>query len=255
MLHNPHKNKYYSEEGQTLVVQFAFCKPVGNDFSTIHNFVNCRDFLSDVVWWKANQQYSQVVYRFAVQADDIADLQPLLAVTSDLMPILRTNLSLIRGIVNVHEIDETTVVLELAPYWIANPVNTSLLSLSLKLLALKENSTWEELIAAVGDHKERTYIKAIDEKRFLQLIQDPEALPTEPLIMANHDVCLQWPAYQIHEYLGIVSMFKKHSPASNLKDYFQQKQKQTESNAARQPAKNKDRNSRTVCNTAADLSA
>jgi hypothetical protein len=225
---NKHTNKDYAEEDQSLVVKFAVCKPVGNDYETIHNFVNCRDFLSDVIFWHQNEMYGRSIYRFSIESKDLKTIHPILAIESNHTNKLLSNLHQLDGVVSVHNITKNTTIIEFNPIWFASSVNISLLSLTLKVLSYKENTTFPELVKQIldSDHKERKYINKITSEAYIKLITEGlKVLSTEPLVMEEHEKFLSWSNGDIHAFLGIVSIFSKESPKSNLMRFYQ-KEKQ-----------------------------
>jgi hypothetical protein len=240
ILTNPYKNNYYSEENQSLVVKFAICKPVGNGYETIHNFVNCRDFLSDVIFWHQNKIYDRSIYRFKVEEENLKTIYPYLAIESKHLDNILSNIDLLKGVGKITGWGDNTCVIEFDPIWFANSANISLLSLTLKVLAHKRYRPFPELVASIleSNHKEKKYINTIKPERYIELITGGlKELSSDMLVMDNNEEFLSWDNSTIHEYLGIVSMFSTHSPKSNLMRYYQ-KQKQKKVAIERNKLKN-----------------
>jgi hypothetical protein len=240
LLTNPYSNESYSEEAQSLVVKFAICKPVGNGYETIHNFVNCRDFLSDVIFWHQNKIYNRTLYRFQIETKNLQTIHPYLAIESKHLDNILSNINQLKGVGKITGWVNNTCVIEFDPIWFANSVNISLLSLTLKVLAYKHNTPITTLVEEIlqSKHKEKEYIKKIKPERFITLITGSlKNLSSDMLVMDNNEEFLSWGNSAIHEYLGIVSLFNPHSPKSNLMRYYQ-KQKQKKVAIERNKLKN-----------------
>ena len=251
VLTNAFENVHYSEEKQQLQVKMALvASTLPNEYKTLHNFVNCRDFLSDAIYWKAQNTPNKRVYGFSISERDMLDIQPLLAIETDSKHIdtLYQNMHRyamyhIQGYISL---DKEHCILILDSRAIANPVNMSFITLYIKYLCVADagNPVIEELKKLPA--KEQRYIKTIGVSTFQRLINSPSTiLPANPLQWTQdaEEVVKNMGPEHIHDYLGIVSMFVSYSPNSNLKQYFQELKKQTEANERISAKANRNRHS------------
>lgn len=233
-IENPYKDVRYAEETQKLDIRFAFCiQTIPNTFCTVSNFVQCRDFLSDTLYWKRNKTYDKKIYNYSIKAEDYPLISDFIAVKArpDQLQNLQANITVGRlGRTYYYPTNDNTCgIISLARHWITNPVSISLASLLIKLLCdatVEENPIKNPRLP----QKEKNYIKQIGTDFLEWLAINQTLIPKTPLDLLGTENLND---NDIHEFLGIVSMFKKYSPESNLKkeytalkNYFQEKQKQ-----------------------------
>lgn len=233
-IENPYKEVCYAEEFQKLDIRFAFCvQTIPNTFCTVSNFVQCRDFLSDTLHWKRNKTYDKKIYKYSIKAENYPLISDFIAVKARPDQLQNLQANIISGRLGrtyyYPTNNDTCGVISLASHWIANPVSISLASLLIKLLCdvtTKENPIKNPRLP----QKEKNYIKQIGADFLEWLTINQTLIPKTPLDLLNTE---NFSDTDIHDYLGIVSMFKKYSPESNLKKeytalkkYFQEKQKQ-----------------------------
>ena len=232
-LTNPHANTKFGEEYQELDVRFAFVtETLPKEVKTLHNFVKCRDFLSDAIYWKHKKIHDIEVYGFKLDSLDLQQISPFIAIKADPKKIDRLELNcVIPG--NFYWVDrpeKNIALISLPEYSIINPINISLSSLIIKLLTVLDiRKPFKEQINLLPK-KEQGYIKEIG----LPLIEEVTKkglyshLPRSVITWDNQDAVNKLDPYTLHNNLGIVSCFKPYSPDSNIKQYFLKLKKQVE---------------------------
>lgn len=225
ILSNPYSDKKYDEEPQQLDIRFAFItKTLPDTYTTLHNFVKCRDFLSDAIFWWQNDQQNKSVYRFSVEQLNL--ITPNLAVKGSEQHIKTLIENCAWGtlgqIMAEPTKDKEIALITLPNHAISNPSQISFYSLLLKLATIanfKHNEQFKILDNENLPDKERDYLNIIGTDFFLYLYQHQSKLYYLPHKFIDPTV-YKWSDSQIHEYLGIVSLFKKHSPDSIAKQYY-----------------------------------
>lgn len=230
-IHNSFESHNYAEEVQALKVKFAYITQIlPNEYRTLHNYVNCRDFLSDVIYWHYNNLPHSNVYGFSIKEEDYPLLSPIFAIKASpqLLDNLQTNLTipLFKGLKIYNTEDATTRIIHFSSSYLYNPVNISFLTLAIKLLAAKKAKTIPELVANKNlPQKEKSYLTKIGHQFFADLMASPHHLPSTHLQFSPE--ISKWSLGQLHDFLGIVSMFSAYSPDSLLKREFQKLKQQS----------------------------
>lgn len=225
LLVNPHENEHYDEEQQDLNIKFAFVtQTIPGTIRTLHNFVKCRDFLSDAIYWRNNSLTGKRVYGFSIKDTDFSFINSDLAIqteTEEQYNNLQTNFTtgVLRDFAQCYQTDkERTLYLRLRNFWDVNPTLISLVSLLIKLACAKVGSISEMVNNPNLPYKEKKYISTINPTVLIYMLESPDFLPQADLDWIT-DVS-DWSTDQIHDFLGIVSMFSPYSPNSNLKEAY-----------------------------------
>lgn len=243
-LTNLHQDKHYNQEAQQLDIRFAFVvETLPQEYITLHNFVKCRDFLSDIIYWKANNIQDVKIYDFGLTPIELEQLNNAIAIKADknlIDNLLHNTRWAPFYLENCKRIDNNTVILfpDMGPF--ANPINTSLFSLMIKVMSVIDvTKPFEEQIKLLPQ-KEQGYINKIGLQFFKQLLATNLSYNQKfPKVALYWDDVKTYnlDPYTLHENLGIVSVFSKHSPNSNIKRHFRQLKKQMEENE-KSPTKN-----------------
>ena len=254
-VHNPHENVHYSEENQDLLVQFAFATPtIPNTWITLHNFVKCRDFLSDAIFWKTNGTLNKKVYGFSISKQNYTLLKNYIAVKARPEYIdsicQNCNAEFNGQFVTERTEDPSIALVTLHSIGVMNPVTISFFSLLIKLYAVVDFGAIRKG-KDLEDHpkipaKEKGYLSKIGYDFFLVLLAQPQLHTVHNRLNFKDEKVLTYDDSTIHEYLGIVSMFNAHSPDSNLKTHYQTLKQQYENDKKN---KNKNPNLRTDTTT------
>lgn len=246
-IHNPYQNETYHEEHQKLDIKFAFVtKTLPDTFTTLHNFVKCRDFLSDIIFWKENKTYDKSLYRFQLNPNNYPLVGKQLAIKAKqqhLENIIENCSWRTIGHFNTQSTkDPEIAIVDLPPDFTDNPSSISFYTLLIKTAAVFNYRTQDpKTLLNSLPLKERDYIERIGPDFFLFLVNNQNKLYPHPLQFTDPNV-YTWDTQVIHEYLGIVSMFTRHSPDSNAKQYYQALKQQQQNNAKT----NKNKTSRTI---------
>lgn len=255
-LTNPHEHKHYDQEHQKLDVRFAFIvETLPKEYVTLHNFVKCRDFLSDVIYWKQRELSNIKIYGFSLTNIELEQVSNNLAIRAEpkLLDKLLQNINYASSYIsNCKRIDDSTLILFINRAIIANPINISLFSLIMKVLTIIDiNKNFKNEIKLLPA-KEQDYINKIG-INFFETLLVPGKIPYQmkfPLSSLYWDDINTYKLdpHTLHENIGIVSIFNTHSPNSNIKRHFRQLKKQTEDNE-KSTIKNNPRNVTYTTNT------
>lgn len=243
-LTNLHQDKHYDQESQNLDVRFAFVvETLPHEYVTLHNFVKCRDFLSDVIYWKNNNIQDVKIYGFGLTPVELGQFDNIIAIKADknlIDNLIRNTYWAPFHIENLKRIDNETVILFPGMMPFTNPINTSLFSLMVKVMSVIDlTKPFEEQVKLLPQ-KEQEYINKIGLSFFKQLLSTHLAYSKKfPQVALYWDDVKTYKLdpYTLHENIGIVSVFNKYSPNSNIKRHFRQLKKQME-DSEKNPTKN-----------------
>lgn len=246
-IHNPYQNEIYDEEPQQLDIRFAFVtQTLPDTITTLHNFVKCRDFLSDIIFWKKIKTYDKSLYRFKLDPNNFPLIGKQLAIKANRQHIENIITNCAWGTIGHFSTQPTKnpeiTIVNLPTYFEDNPPSISFNTLLLKTAAVFDYKRQNpKTLLEYLPSKERNYIERIGLDFWIFLVQNQNKLYPHLLQFTDPNV-YSWDTTTIHEYLGIVSMFTPHSPDSNAKQYYQALKQQQQNNAKT----NKNKTSRTL---------
>lgn len=230
---NPHANEYYAEEHQELQVKFAFVtETLPKEVKTLHNFVNCRDFLSDAIYWKQFKLKDIEIYGFKMSSLNIEQISPFMAIQADPSKLnqLEKNARIHENFYYVDRPEKNISLISLHEFAIRNPINISIASLMIKLLCVLDfKEPFKNQIDKLPK-KEQGYLKEIGLPLMEEITRSGlgNYLSKDILRWEKPDEVKKLDPYTLHDNLGIVSCFKPYSPESNMKKYFLKLKKQVE---------------------------
>lgn len=230
---NPHANEYYAEERQELQVKFAFVtETLPKEVKTLHNFVNCRDFLSDAIYWKQFKLKDIEIYGFKMNPLNIEQISPFMAIQADPSKLnqLEKNARIHENFYYVDRPEKNISLISLHEFAIRNPINISIASLMIKLLCVLDfKEPFKNQIDKLPK-KEQGYLKEIGLPLMEEITRSGlgNYLSKDKLVWEKPDEIKKLDPYTLHDNLGIVSCFKSYSPNSNMKKYFLKLKKQVE---------------------------
>ncbi len=230
---NPHANEYYAEEHQELQVKFAFVtETLPKEVKTLHNFVNCRDFLSDAIYWKQFKLKDIEIYGFKMSPLNIEQISPFMAIQADPSKLnqLEKNARIHENFYYVDRPEKNISLISLHEFAIRNPINISIASLMIKLLCVLDlKEPFKNQIDKLPK-KEQGYLKVIGLPIMEGIARTGlgNCLSKDILRWEKPDEVKKLDPYTLHDNLGIVSCFKPYSPDSNMKKYFLKLKKQVE---------------------------
>jgi hypothetical protein len=139
------QNENFTESGQENPIRWAFCLKTEDGFENAANWMKCKDFLNDIcVAYQGGARF--YIYGFNTKELKVPEKgQPIYLAVTKLQQGFRHNMGVFNEwldatgypMITLHEIEDDLVVLEFPEFFFSNTHHTSLVTLIIRLMNVK----------------------------------------------------------------------------------------------------------------------